>query len=197
MGYSEWFYYLHQLGNLMKKGIEKNDILILYPSLDNDNVNFKIVFKELGRIGYSFELVKYDDFENDIICSLEQDRINFNNKLFKIILLPGIKNVSLKVIEKLHKFFESGGIVISAQQLPESAGSKKDTEKLKKLKRKIWLDEAEINSTNFRQNENGGYGFYQPEIEKLADMLLLLQNYVNFRILLKRPIPKCIFLLLI
>jgi hypothetical protein len=183
MGYAEWFYYLHQLGNLMKKGIEKNDILILYPSLDYDNGNFRIVINELEHIGYSSELVKYDDFENNIICSLEHDRINFNNKLFKIILLPGIKNVSLKVIEKLHNFFENGGIVISVQQLPESAGSKKNTEKLRKLKRKIWLDEAEIKSTNFRQNENGGYGFYQPEIEKLADMLLILENYINFRVI--------------
>ncbi len=183
MGYSEWFYYLHQLGNLMKKGIEKNDILILYPSLDNDNKNFRIAVKELERIGYSFELIKYDDFENDIICSLEQERINFNNKLFRIILLPGIKNVSLKVIEKLHTFFSNGGIVISVQQLPDSAGTKKDTEKLRQLKRSIWLDVAEIKSTNFRQNEKGGFGFYQPEIEKLADMLLILEAYINFRVI--------------
>ncbi len=183
LGYAEWFYYLHQLGNLMKKGMAKNDILVLYPSLDSDNQNFRIAIRELGRIGYSFELIKYDDFENDIICSLEQDRINFNNKLFKIILLPGIKKISLKLIEKLHKFFQNGGIVIAVQQLPESAVYKKDNDKLKILKRKIWLDEAEIKSTNFRQNENGGYGFYQPEIEKLADMLLNLEEYINFRLI--------------
>jgi hypothetical protein len=183
IGYSEWFYYLHQLGNLMKKGITQNDILIIYPSLDCDNDNFRIAVKELDRMGYSYELIKYENFENDIICSLDQGWINFNNKLFKMVLLPGLKRVSLKIVEKLHTFFKEGGIVVAIQQLPEFSTNKKDSSKINKLKKKIWLDEAEIKSTNFRQNENGGYGFYQPQISKLAEILLVLKEYIKLRII--------------
>jgi len=183
LGYSEWFYYLHQLGNLMKKGIGRSDILIIYPSLDNNDDNLRITIRELDRIGYNYDLIKFDDFENDIICSLDQGVLNFNNKIFKIVILPGINHITLKLIEKLYTFFENGGIIIALQQLPEITNFKKDFERLKYLKKHIWLDEAEIISTNFRQNEKGGYGYYQPEISKLSEILLTMSDHLKFHLL--------------
>lgn len=184
--YSEWFAYIHQLGHFLKSSVHRSELLVFYPSWDASHKCFVEIIEEINKIGIDYELIEFDDFNDNNICFVEQGYINYKNKVFNIIMLPGLSVIPFATIKKLSQFHQSRGIVIALAKLPERTETPAKQKQLDMLKKEIWLEETNLSSTIYKQHESGGLAYFQPHINRLSDIFTDLDPPLRFTIIAKR-----------
>jgi len=185
-GYLQWFAYVHQLGHFLNSGVNRADVLVLFPELDDNYYRLQELVPELRRGGIAYEIIDFDLF-NSKSCKCEQRYINFKDKLFNIIVLPGISVIPLVVMKKLDRFFRAGGILIAINNLPGQTPQPDEQKKLNKLKNKLWIEEPEASSGMYKQNNAGGMGYFIPNIKIFSQVLDDL--YPHMRVQIKSADP--------
>ncbi|MBN1406179.1 MAG: hypothetical protein JW956_00230 [Calditrichaceae bacterium] len=189
--YSDWFAYLHQLGHFMKLGIRRPEALLLYPGSDEDLELFERTINELKYTGLDYHIIDFDTFNDHFVCPVEDGNFILFNHNYRILILPAILNIPIECMQKINKFFTEGGIVLALGRLPaHTRDGKKDT-LLKQIKKEIWPDVSDTQSTLFKQHESGGLGYFQKSISRLRNILTDLDK--NLRIHIKSSNPGIVY----
>jgi hypothetical protein len=112
---------------------------------------------------------------------IEDGIVKLNNaenfQEYKVMFLTGCKTISVKTLEKLKDFYESGGTIISTTQLPYKSSEMGNDEQVVNLVNEIFnlspmnTDSIEIQTNT---NSNGGLAVYIPKpgknnIQKVLD----------------------------
>ena len=189
--YSDWFAYLHQLGHFLKLGIRRPEALVLYPGLDNDLQQFNQIISELTRTGLDYHIIDFETFNDHFICPVQDGNFILYNHNYRILILPSIQYLPIECMQKINKFYSEGGIVVALGRMPDSTLDGKKDALLKQIKKGIWLDESDTQSTMFKQHESGGLGYFQKSISRLRNILTDLDK--NLRIHIKSSNPGIVY----
>ncbi len=177
--YHKWFSRLHQIGHFLKQGIIRTELLVLYPSLDDQFTLFNASIKELNRSGPDYSMIDLDTFATDEICTLSGKQILFGQQQFYIILLPAIQRLPMSVLEKLNQFVENGGIVLSIGQTPQECNQPEHESAFIKLNHQLWFKGSHLHSTSFKEFPSGGKTFFQENISKLNVLISNTQIHIH------------------
>ncbi len=189
--YSDWFAYIHQLGHFMKSGIRRPEALLIYPGLDENLDKFNQTISELEYTGLDYHIIDFDTFNNHLICPIHEGEFVLFNHNYRILILPAIRYIPIESMQKINKFYSEGGIVVALGHLPEYTIDSKKEALLKRIKKEIWLDESDTQSTMFKQHESGGLGYFQKNIARLKNILTDLDQ--NLRVHIKSSNPGIVY----
>lgn len=189
--YSDWFAYVHQLGHFFKLGIRRPEILVLYPSFDYDLDLFYQTMLELEKSGFDYTLIDLHSFCDDRFCSIQEQDLILHNHNYRIILIPGIQRLNIECLQKLNRYYSNGGMIIAVGRLISISKEDKKSALMKRIKKEIFLDETDTDSTIFKQNEAGGRAYFQPEVTRLTHILQDLNHLL--RIHIQSEIPGIIY----
>lgn len=163
--------YAVQLGAFLSQGLPVSEILVLYPSLDQNQQPFLKILQELHHSGINFELVDYDLFNSNHHCKLESGKINFNQKSFHLVLLPSIQVIPILTMNKLLKFFKEGGHIAALQKVPSKVELRDKQKRFESIRQKLWLVEPNVQSITFLQSESGGKSLFIPKLKLVQEFL--------------------------
>lgn len=189
--YSDWFAYIHQLGHFMKSGIRRPETMLLYPGLDENLDKFKQTISALESTGLDYHIIDFDTFNNHLICPIQEGEFVLFNHNYRILILPAIRYIPIESMQKINKFYSEGGIVVALGHLPEYTIDSKKEALLKRIKKEIWLDESDSQSTMYKQHESGGLGYFQKNISRLKNILADLDQ--NLRVHIKSSNPGIVY----
>ena len=82
------------------------------------------VLKTIMTAGYSF-----DGFDRSILqpgLKTSAGRLEAGDVSYRIVILPGLRGISLPILERLADFCRSGGVLIATRRLPDAAYGLKD-----------------------------------------------------------------------
>jgi len=180
--YPEWLGTIHQLGNFLKTGSGRPELLVLHPVHNSRDEQFFRALSVIEDSGLDYELVDFNLFNSAKHFALEADQINFRGRTFRIIILPFAERIPVQTLQKLHQFYCKGGIVIALGTLPFAGIEENDHERIGKLTRKLWFEAGMPNSTSFKQHESGGRAYFIPGMERLTDLVEDLAPYIRMRV---------------
>ncbi|MHB2147927.1 hypothetical protein ACX8XP_02605 [Calditrichota bacterium LG25] len=163
--------YLNQLINFLNKGMPTAKILMLMPSLDQDNALYFKSIELLSRSAIQFELISFDQFSSATLCKIEGKHLLFNQKAFDLIILPAIRTIPYRVLKKLFHYFKQGGHIAAFSALPGRVELKEKQKKFKKLIARLWLADGGSNSVSFIQDDSGGKSYFIPHLKELNTFL--------------------------
>ncbi len=163
--------YANQLGSFLGKGLPVGQILILYPSLDQSQRTFGQILRDLHFAGIPFELLNFDLFNSNQYCKIENGKINFNQKTFRLILLPAIQVIPFMTLKKLLAFFSKGGQIAAVRKIPAQVELRDKQKQFDKIRNNLWIVEPDLQSITFLQNESGGKSWFIPKLELLRAFL--------------------------
>jgi hypothetical protein len=189
--YSDWFAYIHQLGHFMKSGIRRPETLLIYPGLDENLDKFNQTISELECTGLDYHIIDFDTFNDHLICPVQEGELILFNHNYRILILPAIRYIPIESMQKINKFYSEGGIVVALGHLPEYTIDSKKEALLIRIKKEMWLDESDTQSTMFKQHESGGLGYFQKNISRLKNILSDLDQ--NLRVHIKSSNPRIVY----
>jgi hypothetical protein len=185
--YSDWFAYVHQLGHFFKLGIRRPEILVLYPSLDEDLDLFNQTLSELEKSGFDYTLIDLESFCNDRFCSIQEKELILHNHNYRILLIPAIQRLSIECLQKLNRYYTNGGLIIAVGRLISISKDDKKSALMKRIKKEIFLDVTDTDSTIFKQHDSGGRAYFQPDVTRLNHILQDLKHHLRLEIESKIP----------
>ncbi len=177
--YLKWFSRLHQIGHFLKQGTIRTELLVLYPTLDDQFTLFNASIEELNRSGPDYTLVDLDIFASKGACTISGKQILFGKQRFYIVLLPAIRRLPLSVLEKLNQFVENGGTVLSIGRTPQECNDPQQESAFLKLNHQLWFKGAHSHSTSFKEFPSGGKTYFQEEISRLHILLADMQTHIQ------------------
>ncbi|MEJ2054585.1 MAG: hypothetical protein P8X42_11755, partial [Calditrichaceae bacterium] len=189
--YSDWFAYIHQLGHFMKSGIHRPEALLLYPSLDEDMELFYQTIAELQKTGLDYHIVDFDTFIDNFLCPVQDGELILFNHNYRILMLPAIENIPIACMQKINKFYTDGGIIVCLGRLPRHTEDGKKETLLKRIRKEIWQDESDTQTTMFKRHESGGLGYFQKNTARLKSILTDLDKVL--RVHIKSTFPGIIY----
>ncbi|NOX90373.1 MAG: hypothetical protein GXO77_15290 [Calditrichaeota bacterium] len=163
--------YAHQLGAFLSKGLPVSQILVLNPSFDRDQTQFLRILKTLHQSGINYELLNFDLFNSAHGCKLGKGTINFNQKSFRLVLLPSVQIIPYLTMKKLYQFYKTGGQIAAIRKIPTRVELREKQQKFEAIRDNLWMIDSEMSSITFLQNESGGKCFFIPEINLLQEFL--------------------------
>ncbi len=191
--YYEWFSYIHQLSNLLSSGSSRPEVLVLHSALECDVTSFHQTLRAIELSGLTYELVDFQLFESNKSFAVEDGRINFKGKNFRILILPHLTTIPLPVLKKLHQFVISGGILIAMGDLPSHTLPTEAKKEFEHLKHELWFEDGLIASTSFKSHESGGRAYYLSDAKKLNDLITDLDNQIRLQVVSEPGGVKYIF----
>jgi len=85
-------------------------------------------------------------------------------------------------LRKIYDFYSAGGTVIAIGNLPlKSTNWDEDTE-IESISNEIWFKKSSISSTKFKTNKWGGKGYFQSDINLLADIINDNRQHLNLQV---------------
>ncbi len=163
--------YANHLSTFLAQGLPVSEVLILYPSLDQNQQGFLEVLKELYHAGINFELIDYDLFNSNHLCKIEGDKIVFNQKSYRLLLLPAIQVMPILTMDKLLRFFNEGGHIAAIQKIPVKVELRERQKRFEALRKKLWLVEPDMTSITFIKSAAGGKSYFIPRLHLLKDFI--------------------------
>jgi len=103
--YPEWFGNIHQLGNFLKSGSGRPELLVLHPVHNSRDEQFFRALNVIEESGLDYELVDFSVFNSAKHFTVEADQLNFKGRTFRIVILPFAERVPVQTLQKLHQFF--------------------------------------------------------------------------------------------
>ena len=163
--------YANHLSTFLAQGLPVSEVLILYPSLDQNQQGFLDVLKELYHAGINFELIDYDLFNSNHLCKIEGDKLVFNQKSYRLLLLPAIQVIPILTMDKLLRFFNEGGHIAAIQKIPVKVELRERQRRFEALRKKLWLVEPDMTSITFIKSAAGGKSYFIPKLSLLKDFI--------------------------
>ncbi len=177
--YLKWFSRLHQIGHFLKQGTPRTEILVLYPTFDEQFDLFNASLEELHRSGPDYTLVDLETFISDERCAISGNQILFGKQRFYIILLPAIRRLPMSVPEKLKRFIENGGIVLTIGQIPQECSNPQQQTTFLKLNHQLWFKGSHTRSTSFKEFPSGGKTYFQQDISLVGALISDMQKHIQ------------------
>jgi len=116
-----------RLSWLLTQGSHVCDIAIVYPvaameANEKDGLKAVELAFSLGEYLYGNRIdFDYIDFESIVRAKIDDDELCVAKERYKVIILPGMQAVRFSMVEKLVKFQNAGGTVLSYYQLPKES----------------------------------------------------------------------------
>ena len=174
-GYSEYY---ARVASYLQNGRQVNDVAILYPieslqyqytmnwegdPYQGGPTNEKNNYMRLGQFlirelncDFTFlhpEVVVQSGIVKNGVMSLAE---NIHDQNFKVIILPGIKVISVSVLKKLAEFVRSGGTLISVSELPVFASEKGESKEVGKMCEELFGVRQIGMRLHEKRHKNGG-----------------------------------------
>ncbi len=189
--------YMQRLSYMNSCGVHVCDIAVLYPltdlwlsgwTLSPDNS----FYRELQRILLEHHM-DYDVVDPTSLANARVDSLGLfmGSEHYKILVLPSIKALSAKVLDKVREFTAHGGIVVGVDGLPQASEKMTpvdpytrqwvlevfgfDPRDLKSHIYHTWGKEK-IRDFTLHNNPNGGKGIFTWYVEELPDILSGITN---------------------
>jgi hypothetical protein len=188
--YPEWFAYINQLAHFLKDGIHRCDVLILYPdtSMSSEkSSNIREIVETLNHNAIDFDFIDIDTFLEKKQTVFDSGKIFINQEAFSFLVLPQVEALPIPVLERIHDYFNSGGIVIAIGTLPSMQEINISNKSMEAICSNIWFNDSSMRSTKFKTNKLTGKGYYQSDPKLLPDILLDNPTKLNFRIESQQP----------
>lgn len=123
-----WFKYVERLSYLMSQGEHRCDVAVVYP-ITQGQALMKDKGKDFATSAYSVadELfnqgVDFDFLDDASIHRAEakDGKLTVAGESYRVLVLPDLRTVSFKTMEKALAFYRSGGKVVALDYLPESS----------------------------------------------------------------------------
>lgn len=149
-----------------------------YISPETDYQDISGILSNDVRRDFTFVYPKFfleDEYEIQNGTVKLQNKENYQG--YKVMFLTGCNTISFKTLEKLKKFYESGGTIISTTQLPYKSSEMGEDKKVVKIVSEIFgVHPLQNDSTKIQSKANsaGGFAIYIPKpdknnIQKLLD----------------------------
>ncbi len=138
-----WADYTNRLCHLLRKGTFVGDAIVLYPAESHWigwNEPVEEVQAALQKTQVDYDLVPYEFWSNPRVCRIRGDKIHIQMMAFKVVVLPGVDFIPVRVLERLKAFAEAGGIVIASSRLPSRSCDRGQDAKVAELVKQIWSD---------------------------------------------------------
>jgi hypothetical protein len=202
--YPEWFAYINQISHLLKSGIHRADILILYPEESfwyNSSSNLSEIINALNNSALDYEFTDFNTFINKDRCIIDKNKIYIHQEVFSFLILPEMDRIPAKIMKRIYDFYNAGGIVIALGKTPARACEPDNDVLISDLAHEIWFQESSLSSTKFKKNQNGGKGYFHSNANILPDIIYNNPEKLNFRLLseqkgtrtLIRELPDCYY----
>jgi len=98
-------------------------------------------------------------------CSVDGTTLRLNNRVnherYRVLVLPGSKAVHLSNLQKIKRFYDSGGTVVATTQLPEHSAEFGKDRQVREAVASIF-GPPEGRSDSVRTNANGGKAYFLP-----------------------------------
>jgi len=168
--------YMGRLNTLLQGGRHVADIAMLYPI---DYLESSFIFNgdannpadaDYMTVGETLSLRARRDFtylHPDILdqrVTVDGNVLNLNNEVnheqFQVMVIPGMKVISLSNLQKIKTFYDNGGKVIATTQLPDRATETADNAEVDRLIREIFGVGADATADAQNSNTNGGQAYF-------------------------------------
>ncbi len=123
-----WFKYIERLSYLMSQGEHRCDVAVMYPvtvgqSLMEDESMDYIgcvagISDELFDCGVDFDLIDDSSIQR---ATTDNGKLDVAGESYRVLILPDMKAISFRTMEKILAFYRAGGKVIALDYLSESS----------------------------------------------------------------------------
>lgn len=123
----------------------------------------------------------YIDTPTLLDATIKGNTINYNDLSWRVIILPGVDTLPLKVWEKLREFWRNGGVLVSLGLLPKNSEKEFPSPRVEKISDELFGKGERI---SIRTNEKGGVAVFLPlgSISLLPNILdQVLEKDVDLR----------------
>jgi alpha-L-rhamnosidase/Glycosyl hydrolase 2 galactose-binding domain-like len=169
--YRMWITYINRISSNLRDGKSMPKILLLYPGLDQNIRAFNNAVTELEQSAFEYDIMDFQSFINDSVCTLDEKLITFIDKSYHTIILAGISKIPLKALKKIKKFTELGGIALALDHLPCTIEEQEDQSKLDEILNKTWVSDSRLKATSCKTSPTGGKGLFQQDYTKLSQII--------------------------
>ncbi|HBG58190.1 glycosyl hydrolase [Proteiniphilum sp. UBA5480] len=142
------------------------------PGMDYVDVGIHL----FDSLGYDFMYLHPEVLDNQ--CTVQNEKLVLNNETqfnrFSILVVPGVKTISLSNLQKIHAFIKNGGSVIFTSRLPEKGTKKEDDQAVKNMMADIFRFNSQTKSYGSLSNSMQGKAFFVPKdkIKNIGDALI-------------------------
>ncbi len=168
--YRKWAETIQKLTSFLNDGTNGTEIAILYPGLDADDDTFLQALNTLDAAGYDPDVLDFESFL-DKECRIEDKRLVFKGRRYALLILAGIKLVTIDVMRKVERFLASGGCVAGLKNLPVKCADEANNSILKRILKEGWVTTSRLNATTFRAHPGGGLAYFQSDARQIIDIL--------------------------
>ncbi|MBC7328108.1 hypothetical protein H5T87_08340 [bacterium] len=161
---------------MLRGGYQVADIAVLYP-VESLWVNFRPAKQGATdspiahKIEATYNQVSYSLYNsNRDFCyidtptlaqaSLEGDSLVYNNLRWRVIVLPYVDTLPLKVWRKLYQFWEKGGAIVAIGAIPQNSESEFPCKEMSRQAEELFGKGQEL---QLRTNRNRGVAIFIPE----------------------------------
>ena len=188
--------YIARLHTMLQEGRHVADIAVLYPidTLEHDynfNKNDQLVSEYTNYIALTKQLsekirLDYTYIHPSVLdekVTVEGATLHLNNQNFedyKVMIIPSIRVISKSNLEKINTFYQNGGIVISAGDLPRMGTEQVDNAAVQALIQEMFGETWDTAQAKYmeRTNENGGKIYHLTDLDNLG--AVLKEAYGNY-----------------
>lgn len=184
---------------MMRGGHQVADIAVLYPAeslwthfrparygaTDSPLVHrIESIFNQVSNSLYEANRdFLYIDTPTLLESSLQGDSFVYNALRWRILILPGVDTLPLEAWEKIERFWENGGIVISLGLLPQNSDRDFPSPDVIKLRHKLFGKEEKM---SIKSNEKNGVAVFLP-FGAISLLPALLDRLLERDVELKEP----------
>lgn len=192
--------YVSRLNTVLQGGRHIADIAVLYPIQDLEGQFF--FNNELNNVDYSnyftigdtlttkihqdFTYIHPDSLNSNV--TIKDGIMKLNNETnyesFHTLIIPGMKAISLENLKQIQNFYNSGGTIIMAGEMPTQGTLTNETDEIKEIMAALFntSDNEEI---TVNQNKNKGQAYYLRDYSDNALSTALEQNNKTYGINIK------------
>jgi len=169
-----------RLSYLLSQGIHCCDVALMYPvdpvhaGMDGSK-SVQTAFN-IGNYLYN-QGIDFDFMDSESLARAEakEKELHVSDEKYRVLILPAMKAVRHTTIQKVLEFYQSGGIVIAMDCLPEASDRVGlDDSELHDMVKKVFgitARDSENNEINIHINDSGGMGVFTHTWDQTAKII--------------------------
>ncbi len=118
----EWSDYVHRAGQVLAHGQHVTAVAVLYPAEAEwygGNSGLEDVGGVLARAHFDYDLLSPDVLLDPNLCRFASGTAEIANEAFRVIVVPALQAIPLRVWQRLRDFCRAGGHVLAVDRLPQ------------------------------------------------------------------------------
>nr|MDO8076780.1 glycosyl hydrolase [Candidatus Freyarchaeota archaeon] len=187
--------YIARLSYINSQGTHVADVLLLYPvrsiwaeyTLRGKSDVFERVIKLFGMISNALLRIQRDYdllFEDEVLegmVSVGDNCLEIADERFRVLILPPMTTIPVKVIELVRNFFEGGGVVVCLGFPPTNSDEREDDPVVEAHVRAIFSEAVFQRKRASNSNAKGGQAVFVPlprDVDR-EELEKILRNTLN------------------